>query len=40
FPFGKHDDRADALAYILQVMEHTKNPDKNRSYIPDYNKLY
>jgi len=40
FPFGKHDDRADALAYMLQVMEHTKNPDKKRSFVPDYNKLY
>ena len=40
FPFGKHDDRIDALAYMLQVMEHTKNPEKKRSFIPDYNKLY
>jgi len=40
FPFGKHDDRIDALAYMLQVMEHTKNPEKKRSFVPDYNKLY
>jgi len=39
FPFGKHDDRIDSLAYMNQIMEHTKK-STSKSFTPDYKQLY
>lgn len=39
FPFGKHDDRIDAMAYLQQVLENTKSTQSAKQYIPDWSKL-
>lgn len=39
FPFGKHDDRIDSLAYIGQVLEQTKT-NRPKTFRPDYKQLY
>lgn len=35
FPFGKHDDRVDALAYIIQILEESKEKRAARTYTPN-----
>ena len=39
FPFGKHDDRIDAMAYLQQVLENTKTSQSVKQYTPDWSKL-
>ena len=40
FPFGKHDDRIDSMALMLQTIEETDHKSSCRSFTPNYNKLY
>ena len=40
FPFGKHDDRIDSMALMLQTIEETDYKSSAKSFTPDYNKLY
>jgi predicted phage terminase large subunit-like protein len=40
FPFGKHDDRIDSMALMLQTIEETDHKSSAKSFTPDYNKLY
>jgi predicted phage terminase large subunit-like protein len=39
FPFGKHDDRIDSMAYLQQILENTKTGPGVSVYTPNWAKI-
>jgi len=38
FPFGKHDDRIDSMAYLQQILENTRSGPEVSVYTPNWNR--